>query len=328
MTIMERAKPTQIYILNELLKEIKKYQYKYMEKYRLPTITMDSTLDDVNDNLVVMIEAEAGGGFIKSPDDRRIFEQYDQMIDDVSFIVDANAVEHGRRRLLIESLVSIASIDNILALSNRTRMSLTDGVKDIISALKSKTSELYVVGGSVRDACLGLKSKDFDLVTDLSYDDIVSTLLENGYSINETGKEFLVIKATKDGVEYDVASFRTETSHSDGRRPSEVDTGDIYQDAQRRDFSINALYYCTTNGLICDPTGFGINDILSETLRFVGDPKERIRQDYLRSFRFFRFMKTKSLTPVPSHLRAVRDMWEEAYTKTNPQRAICEIEKM
>ena len=126
----------------------------------------------------------------------------------------------------------------------------------------------------------------------------------------------------------EIANFRKDGVTLDGRRPVEVEIGTIEEDAVRRDFTINALYENPITGQILDPTGKGLSDIKSRTLRFVGKPKDRIREDYLRVFRFFRFLACKNLQPDIKSIKACREMFNESYENTTPERVRLELERM
>lgn len=186
-----------------------------------------------------------------------------------------------------------------------------------------------LVGGAVRDIILDREPKDFDFCTNIPYDQIKITLEKLDYKTTEAGEHFLVVIASKNGNQYEIANYRKDiyNTKSDGRHPSSVQIGTIYEDAERRDLTIGALYYSIDKGLQ-DPNGTGINDLLSRTLRFVGNPKERIKQDYLRVFRFYRFCKTLGFNPHPKSLRDVRTLFNEAVKSTNPERIKNEIEKI
>lgn len=184
----------------------------------------------------------------------------------------------------------------------------------------------YLVGGCVRDMLLGIKPKDFDIVTKVHMDKVEEIFKDNGWKVDTAGKQFLVMIVSKDGDMYEIANFRTEHGFSDGRRPDKVKIGNMKTDSKRRDFTINALYYCPFRNVIRDFVG-GMKDINSKTLKFVGKPKDRIKEDYLRVFRFYRFLK-KGLKPDKRSLKACREMFNEAYEKTTPERVRNEIERM
>lgn len=128
-----------------------------------------------------------------------------------------------------------------------------------------------------------------------------------------------------DGSKYEVVEWEYE---HDGRKPSSVEIGNIYEDAVRRDFTINALYENPLTGEILDPTGKGLSDVKGRTLRFIGNPKDRIQEDYLRVFRFYRFLATKNLNPDVKSLKACRQFFDEAYKNTTPERVRLEMERL
>jgi len=193
--------------------------------------------------------------------------------------------------------------------------------------LTTYSNESYLVGGCVRDSLLGIKPKDYDIVTDIPYDKLDEIFTEAGWDVSRTGENFLVLNIAKDGVQFEICNFRSDSDDSDGRRPTSVKIGDINNDFLRRDFTINALYNRMSDGELIDPTGTGISDINTRTLRFVGKAEDRIKEDYLRIFRFYRFIK-KGFTPAKKDLKKVREMFTEAYENTCAERVREEIEKM
>ena len=197
---------------------------------------------------------------------------------------------------------------------------------DVVKVLRASKNSC-LVGGCVRDILINKDPKDFDFVTDIPYDRLKKLFVKAGFTVKEAGKQFLVLIVTKDGVDYEIANFRKDGTYVDGRRPENVKIGTIYDDAERRDFTVNALYFNLTDMQLIDPTGQGIDDIKSKTLRFVGKSSDRIEQDYLRVFRFYRFLD-KGFTPESKSLSAVREMFAEAVQKTSPERIRVELERI
>lgn len=199
---------------------------------------------------------------------------------------------------------------------------------EIFALLKSISRKSYLVGGCVRDQLLGKQPKDFDIVTDAPYKDVAQLFSQADWKVSENGENFLVCCVSKFGQQFEIANFRKDSKFSvDGRRPVSVDIGTIEEDAARRDFTVNAIYQDPWTGEYLDPTGLGLQDVRSKTLRFVGKPKQRLEEDYLRAFRFYRFIN-RGFTPIPSHLRCVREMFNECVEKTNPERIRGELEKI
>lgn len=198
----------------------------------------------------------------------------------------------------------------------------------IFMILNSQSPNNYLVGGCVRDQLLRLPVKDYDIVTDIPMEVSAALLEDNGWKVKECGEAFLVLHVSKNGEQYEIANFRKDGVYLDGRRPEKVEIGTIDEDANRRDFTINALYQDPLTGLIADPTGKGMADIGSRTLRFIGRPKDRIQEDYLRVFRFYRFLSCKNLVPDIKSMRACRQYFNEAYEKTTAERVRLELERM
>jgi tRNA nucleotidyltransferase (CCA-adding enzyme) len=196
--------------------------------------------------------------------------------------------------------------------------------KDIIKVL-SKSNNSYLVGGCIRDILTDKIPKDLDFVTDIPYDELTVLFKNEGFTVKETGKQFLVMVVSKDGNDYEVANFRID-NYSDNKIIG-VSIGDIYSDANRRDFYINSLTYSLSTKSIKDPTGQGLNDISTNTLRFIGKAEDRLKEDPLRVMRFYRFI-AKGFIPDPKSLTAVRRLFDVCIKSTNSERIKNEIEKM
>jgi len=146
--------------------------------------------------------------------------------------------------------------------------------------------KLFVVGGAVRDAVLGKIPKDWDLATDAKPEQVEQIMQKAGLRTLPTGKQFGVINVFTDDDEYEVATFREDTTK--GRHPTVKIGATIKSDAERRDLRINALYYDIDTSEIIDLVG-GLEDIRNGRVQTVGDPQERFEEDPLRILRFFRF---------------------------------------
>lgn len=196
----------------------------------------------------------------------------------------------------------------------------------VFMILDTHSKNNYLVGGSVRDYVLGKTAADYDFVTDVPMGQLEELFKEAGWKVNATGKAFLVLSISKDGEQYEVANFRKDGVYLDGRRPESVTIGTIDEDARRRDFTINALYM-RLDGTIIDPLNQGLQDIEKKILRFIGKPEDRIKEDFLRVFRFYRFL-SKGYRPDQKSLIACRTLFNEAYEKTTPERVRAELEKL
>ena len=146
------------------------------------------------------------------------------------------------------------------------------------------------VGGCVRDTLLGRGDQvsDVDIATPLTPPQVVATLEAAGLRAVPTGIAHGTITAIADHKPYEITTLRRDVE-TDGRRAVVAFTTDWAEDAQRRDFRLNALY-ADPDGVIHDPTGGGLADVEARRIVFVGDPETRIREDYLRILRFFRFL--------------------------------------
>ena len=144
----------------------------------------------------------------------------------------------------------------------------------------------YVVGGAVRNALLGVPVRDVDVATSRLPDDVAETAGTLGYKVVPTGIAHGTVTVVTPAGPYEVTTYRRDVE-TDGRHATVAFTDELTADAERRDFTINALY-ADADGTIHDVVG-GLPDIESRTVRFIGDADERIAEDFLRILRFFRF---------------------------------------
>jgi poly(A) polymerase len=143
------------------------------------------------------------------------------------------------------------------------------------------------VGGCVRNALLGAPVDDLDLATALRPEAVMKALKAAGLKVVPTGVEHGTVTAVSGGRPYEVTTLRRDVE-TDGRRAVVAFTDDWAEDAARRDFRLNALY-ADADGTVFDPTGEGLADLEAGRIVFVGEARTRIREDYLRILRFFRF---------------------------------------
>lgn len=160
----------------------------------------------------------------------------------------------------------------------------------IARLLRGKGHVAYLAGGCVRDELLGLEPADYDLATDAKPEQIQEVFPK----ARGVGESFGVMLVRFQGRTVEVATFRSDGPYHDGRRPSEVRYATAREDAQRRDFTINGLFRDTESGDVVDFVG-GQLDLANRTLRAIGDPHDRIREDRLRSLRAVRFTARFSL---------------------------------
>lgn len=160
-------------------------------------------------------------------------------------------------------------------------------VAKIVKALAAAAPDgARFVGGCVRDSLLGEAPKDVDIATTLAPEDVIAALSRAGLAAAPTGIEHGTVTAIADHKGVEVTTLRSDVS-TDGRRAVVAFTRDWRRDAERRDFTINAIYL-TPALEVFDPVG-GADDLAGRRVRFIGAPEDRIREDYLRILRFFRF---------------------------------------
>lgn len=176
-------------------------------------------------------------------------------------------------------------------------------VKEALEKLDRAGFTAFVVGGSVRDFLLGRPTKDHDIATSADPD----TLAELFPHAVMVGKAFGVIKIPVEGYPYplEIASFRKESGYTDFRHPKKVEFADIFEDARRRDFTINAFYYDSKTRRILDQVD-GFRDLESGTIRAIGDPMERFQEDALRLIRAVRFSALLGFEIESSTREAIR----------------------
>jgi tRNA nucleotidyltransferase/poly(A) polymerase len=163
---------------------------------------------------------------------------------------------------------------------------IPEDIKLIQSVFKENGFKLFVVGGAVRDALLGKTPKDFDLATDAVPDKVEEMMKAAGLNTIGTGKAFGVINVFTSDGEYEIATFRTDIGK--GRRPDSVEFTTIEGDVNRRDLTINALFFDIDTNEVVDLVG-GIEDLKNGVIRTVGAPEDRFDEDRLRILRAIRF---------------------------------------
>lgn len=161
-----------------------------------------------------------------------------------------------------------------------------DETATVMRALLAAGGEARFVGGAVRNAIVGEDVTDIDIATTLNPEAYMSALRNADITVVPTGIEHGTVTAIVNDQPFEITSLRQDVS-TDGRRATVAFTDDWDKDAARRDFTMNAIY-ADMSGQLFDFTG-GIADLHAGRVKFVGDPNARIREDYLRILRFFRF---------------------------------------
>ena len=195
-------------------------------------------------------------------------------------------------------------LKTILA-ESKLKLNLPSDIKKIYKLFKKNGKQLFVVGGAVRDAILGKSPKDFDLATDAKPEEVEKIAKQGGFkAVDVKGRQFGVVIVNG----HEIATFRKDIGK--GRRPTSVDYTDIKGDVQRRDLTINALFYDIGKSEIVDLVG-GIKDLKKNKIKTVGNPKERFEEDPLRKLRALRFtglLKGKMGTETWNALRDNPDL--------------------
>ena len=172
----------------------------------------------------------------------------------------------------------------------------------IVRRLREHGFTAYFAGGCVRDALRGAPVKDIDVATSATPEQVAALFPAQSVGV---GKSFGVMLVLQDGVPYDVATFRTDGGYQDGRHPESVAYDTAEHDAQRRDFTVNALFYDPLEARVIDYVG-GLADLRAGLLRTVGDPLRRFREDRLRLLRAVRFAAVCGWAIEPATWAALR----------------------
>jgi len=156
--------------------------------------------------------------------------------------------------------------------------------EQVVRVLQQHGHEALFAGGCVRDVVLGVEPKDYDVATDATPDRVKALFRVARY----VGEAFGVVMVKLKGAWVEVATFRTEWGYSDGRRPDNVEFTDAENDARRRDFTINGMFYDPVTDRVIDFVNGGA-DLEAKLIRAIGDPHHRFGEDYLRMLRAVRF---------------------------------------
>lgn len=159
-------------------------------------------------------------------------------------------------------------------------------VQQVCALLEAAGHQALYVGGCVRNTLLGYPVSDHDLSTDAHPQTVITIMEDANLKVIPTGIEHGTVTVLVDGEPFEITTFRQDVE-TDGRRAVVHFADCVIEDARRRDFTMNAIY-CDRRGEIVDPLD-GMPDLEARRLRFVGDASERVREDYLRILRFYRF---------------------------------------
>ena len=169
------------------------------------------------------------------------------------------------------------------------------GALRVVEILRRAGFQALLAGGCVRDLALGRVPKDWDVATDAGPEE-VAALFDNTVAV---GAQFGISVVMLDEGDYEVARFRRDGPYRNGRRPASIEPADARADAQRRDFTINGLFYDPASGEILDYVG-GQQDLDAKVIRAIGDPAARFVEDHLRLLRAVRFAARLGFTIEPA----------------------------
>ncbi|WP_213358282.1 CCA tRNA nucleotidyltransferase [Chlamydiifrater phoenicopteri] len=198
-----------------------------------------------------------------------------------------------------------------------------ESAKKIITVLKNADCEAFFVGGCVRDMIMGLPIGDIDIATNAS-PVLISTLFPDTIAI---GAAFGIIVVKQDGALFEVATFRSDGSYSDGRHPDRIVFSSMKEDALRRDFTINGLFYDPFTDKIFDYVD-GIKDIERKIIRAIGHPRVRFTEDKLRILRAARFSSRLGFSIEPSTRKAILKEVDTLTASVSPERIWQELKKI
>lgn len=193
----------------------------------------------------------------------------------------------------------------------------------IIQELRDNGYSGYFVGGCVRDFIAGKENDDIDIVTDAP----VKTLKKLFPKSIDTGIDYGVLFVKVGDQIFEVATFRKDGKYTNGRSPNSVSTGSMVDDAKRRDFTVNALYYDPLLGNVFDHTG-GLSDIDSRVIRSIGDPLIRLEEDQLRVLRAIRFSTKLEFEIEDDTLDAIKSLAPKLFPSLSKQKVWKELKKM
>ncbi len=192
------------------------------------------------------------------------------------------------------------------------KLQIPKDVEYIINKIYDNGYEAFIVGGCVRDSIIGLKPNDYDITTSAKPNEIMNIFKNE--KIIETGIKHGTVTLIKNGIEYEITTYRIDGEYNDNRRPDFVEfTNDINKDLQRRDFTINAIAYNHRIGIV--DTFDGIGDICKKIIKTVGKADERFNEDGLRIIRAVRFscklgfdIEKDTLTSIYKNINLIKNV--------------------
>ncbi|HOW97907.1 MAG TPA: CCA tRNA nucleotidyltransferase, partial [Kiritimatiellia bacterium] len=176
-----------------------------------------------------------------------------------------------------------------------------EAAREMVRTLRAAGFDAYWAGGCVRDRLMGRPAKDIDIATSARPEQVQALFPKT----LEIGKAFGVIQVLRDGFAFEVATFRHDRPYRDGRHPDGVAFTSAEEDAKRRDFTVNGLFFDPIEDRVLDFVG-GQDDLQRRLIRAIGDPEARFREDHLRLLRAARFASALEFDIEPATAEAVR----------------------
>lgn len=199
---------------------------------------------------------------------------------------------------------------------------MRQAAQEVVRTLREAGHRALFAGGCVRDLEHGAEPKDYDIATDATPPEILR-LFPKG---NTVGAHFGVVLVRRGGFDFEIATFRAEGAYSDGRRPDSVTFTTPEEDARRRDFTINGMFFDPDTGAVIDYVG-GEADLKARLIRAIGDPVARFREDYLRMLRAVRFATVLDFEIEPHTWAALKVRAPHA-AEISPERIREELDKI
>lgn len=200
-------------------------------------------------------------------------------------------------------------------------MQIDPGAEKILKVLEQAGYEAYIVGGCVRDALMGREPNDWDITTN-AYPEEVKALFRKTF---DTGIQHGTVTVLENGGSYEVTTYRIDGEYTDHRRPDSVQfASSLYEDVARRDFTINAMAYHPSVGLV--DYFEGQEDLEKRLIRCVGDPMQRFEEDALRMLRAVRFSAKLSFTIDDATYQAIRTL-SPTLERVSKERIMDEVTK-
>jgi len=199
-------------------------------------------------------------------------------------------------------------------------MSNKQAAIEVIKQLNRNGFRALFAGGCVRDMLLGRSASDYDVTTNARPEEVIRIFSRT----LKVGAKFGVVIVLIEGTQVEVATFRTETGYADGRHPAKVEFASASEDAGRRDFTINGMFYDPLEQKVIDYVN-GQEDLKKKLIRTIGRPDERFGEDYLRMLRAVRFSTQLGFAIEPKTFSAIRKNAKNI-TKISGERIAMELE--